>query len=352
MLTHETGRSLAHPPPDDLVSRPTSVTLKSILGDHFFEDDSHRLAIRRHLAAGVLPLKFAYAGSAARTHAELARSAGYQSVIGTVDLEVACLAVAEQRHRLPRSIAEIGPGNGVHTLALLDALGEQSWQAGPGLQYGLGWQCERYTALDFSSTLLTMASRHIRPGLDPRTRFAAAQWDMESGSSTILATIRRGCGPLLVCLLGNTIGNVEDAAGVVRDIGAALGPDDILLLGVALESQQSPQERLAPYQSEVFRRAALEPLRWAGVEPDDVDFRLRWENGAVVGHAVFRRATFVGDTVLPAEHAVRCFSSRRFRPEGVLRLFDPSRWRTLSAAVNEAADHLVVAVSPRGGSHP
>jgi hypothetical protein len=103
-----------------------------------------------------------------------------------------------------------------------------------------------------------------------------------------------------------------------------------------------------PYRTESFRRAALEPLRCAGVESDDIDFRLCCENGTVTGHAVFRAAASLDGQAIPANHTVRCFSSRRFDPQQALDLLDPALWRILHSSVSSAGDHMLVAASPRG----
>ena len=307
------------------------------IGAPFFENHSHQRSVRDHLISGRLPLKFAYAGSAALTHAVLAGSQGYQAVIGAAEFEAAALRALFRLRPPPRQIAEVGPGNGVHTVSLLNALGN------------LGMPCERYLAVDFSRTLLDMAVRRIRRGADPRTAVAAAHWDIESGPSSVLHLGRAPGRPLLLCLLGNTIGNVEDPVGALHNLADSMQSGDVLLLGLTLRSGRSDDELLAPYRSDAFRAAALEPLRCAGVDPADIDFLLDWENDAVIGKAVLRRHSRIGDVDLPAGHRVRCFSSRRFRPDMVTDLLPPPRWRILRVSVHPGGEHLVVAAAPRGG---
>jgi L-histidine Nalpha-methyltransferase len=341
MLTHETGcKPAIIAAPEDRVSEPDTGDppdfSQGLDRAPFFESDSHRGAVAAHVAAGVLPLKYAYAGSAAWTHDESARSSGYRSVIGAVDLEVSVVETLDRRLRVPRHVAEIGPGNGVHTVSLLRALHER------------GFPCAHYTALDFSRTLLDLSSRHIWRAMDPRTGFSAALWDVEAGASPVLEQSRSDGAPLTVCLLGNTIGNVDDPTSVLRNIGVSMRSDDVLLLGVTLAARRTAGETLAPYENEIFRRAALEPLRCAGVDPQDIDFRLHCENGTVIGQAIFRRPAVIAGTAVPARHTVRCFSSRRFRPEQVLLALDPSRWRILHSDITPAGDQMVVAASPRG----
>jgi L-histidine Nalpha-methyltransferase len=93
---------------------------------HYFENSSHRESVIRCIGDGVLPLKFAYAGSAAHTHDRLARSEGYQSVVGLVSHEVDVLLADGFPVEALTRMVEIGPGNGMHTVAFLRLLGSRT----------------------------------------------------------------------------------------------------------------------------------------------------------------------------------------------------------------------------------
>lgn len=99
---------------------------------------------------------------------------------------------------------------------------------------------------------------------------------------------------------------------------------------------------LAPYRTDVFRTAALEPLHAAGVEPDDVEFDVHFADGVVVGQAVFRRSVRVGQWAVPSGHILRCFCSRRFVMEDVRTMFARTGWEVRSVTEDDMQEHAVV----------
>ena len=104
---------------------------------------------------------------------------------------------------------------------------------------------------------------------------------------------------------------------------------------------------LAPYRTNVFRGAALEPLRAAGVRSSDITFDVRFANGVVIGEATFLRSVTVGQQVLQLGHVVRCFRSRRFVTEEVTALFARGGWNVCAAVEDAEHEHAVV-VAERG----
>lgn len=293
-----------------------------------FERPGHRDAVAQGIVNGALPLKFAYAGSAARTHDELAHHQGYRSVTGASSHVRDALREAELDN-MP-ALAEIGPGNGVSSLALLARL--QDLKQPPSAFLGL----------DFSQTLLAIAKRSFERER-PDIRFADELWDVEDGPTTKIGEWRPDGPPLTVLFLGNTIGNLERPGAALRHIQRSMRIGDTLVIGATLRAGNTEAEAmLLPYRNQVFRNAALEPLAASGISPDDVDFRLRYEKDEVVGHAVLLRPLFLLDQELPAGHSVRCFVSRRYLPNEIDDLVSCAGLRPLASSADESADHLVV----------
>jgi hypothetical protein len=133
-----------------------------------------------------------------------------------------------------------------------------------------------------------------------------AVWDIEAGISQFPVRWRTGRRPALTVLLGHTLGNLECAATA----------------------------------------AALEPLKAAGIELDDFDFTVRYLPGVVTGEVVFRRSVTVGDTTVPAGHALRCFYSRRFTADDVFSLFDQTGWSIDNATLDNVGGHMVLSRFP------
>nr|WP_230416158.1 L-histidine N(alpha)-methyltransferase [Micromonospora tarapacensis] len=233
------------------------------------------------------------------------------------------------------TVAEIGPGNGGRSRAFLTRLAHR------------GRPCQRYLALDFSETLLDIACARLARFAGDRMSVDSHVWDIECGTSRGVERWRPGPEPVISCLLGHTLGNVEQPVTALANIRAALRPGDVLLLSVALgpADEPSPVAALAPYRSPEFRAAALQPLLAAGLDEADLEFVLGWKDGVVVGEAVLRRPVQVGGGVLPAGHRIRCFQSRRFRPHDVIAAVGDAGWQVRDALPAPGGSHLVVTAS-------
>src|SRR5580698_7754158 len=202
----------------------------------------HRDAILGHIAASELPLKYAYVGSAAITHAELADSVSYHDAAGSArhEASAACAIAPEALSQM----VEIGPGTGRHTASFLSHVGQK------------GQRVQRYLGLDFSGDLLEMARDTLIRDQDQaapvigRPATEVAWWDLEEGPTDVVERWRTDSGPVLACLLGQTLGNVENPADTLLNLSKSLRPDDFVLLGLAPRFDSAPPDRyLAPYRS-------------------------------------------------------------------------------------------------------
>jgi hypothetical protein len=321
--------------------------IESPYGDSFFETEQHRAAAVRAIRESILPLKFAYTGSGARAHDAFVRSLTLKTEqpltlkteqlkpeelkpeeLKTEELktERQLLPVDEVRSGISREIVEIGPGNGARTAATVQ------WLA------SLGYPCHRLLAVDFSATLLAAARRRISDTADAPV-VDTALWDIEQGSSECVRQWR-GPGPVLACFLGNTLGNVESDVKTLANLHAALNPNDILLVGVMPRRPES--DVLAPYRTDSFVAAVLEPLRAAGVDPDDVGFDLYWSGLRVRGMATFRRALRIDTMDVPPGYRLRCFQSRRYTRAGIVSLMEGAGFLVQRSSVDPAEDHMIV----------
>jgi L-histidine N-alpha-methyltransferase len=297
----------------------------------FFEIPAHETDVINGIVTGHLPLKYAYAGSAAHTHDKLARSSGYRSVIGSHSHEMWALGRYLPYAKLPSSVVEIGPGNGAHSVALLSNL----LHAGAPLR--------RYLGLDFSDTLVTLSRGRIANSLGDCLVVDSGRWDVEAAPSTVIDEWRTDAEAVLIGLFGQTIGNVEDPIKTFTHIYDSSSPGDVLVVTVALLGKDAgPDEVLAPYRTEVFRDAVVEPLRAARIAAEDMELRLNFVDGTVIGDVVLRSPVIVGGHPLAVGHRVRCFRSRRFTAAQVRDLFDRSNWSVEHMAINVQNDHAVI----------
>ena len=283
------------------------------------------------MSRGRLPLKYAYAGSAAFTHDALARTAGYAEVIGAARFEIETLLGA-LTSAPPWQVAEIGPGNGVHSAEFLRLLGEVS-PAGAR---------RRYLGLDFSATLLALALPRIA-GDCPGVECASGWWDVEAGATARISAWRDPRHPVLLCLLGHTLGNLEDPTRALRNLAFSAQPGDLLFVSLSLMPPGADTDAvLAPYRNEVFSAAVLEPLRAADIEGDSVRLGLSLRGRTVLGEAVFTRPVTLGGHEFRNRDVVRCFTSERFLPGEALEALSRTGWQVRGWAVDGDASHLGV----------
>jgi L-histidine N-alpha-methyltransferase len=303
----------------------------------FFESEAHRAEVIAGIAAGIVPLKYAYAGSAAMTHDQLARTDGYRGVVGSAALEADALGCLMPYPALPRELVEIGPGNGQRTVALLSHLRDR------------GAVLDRYLALDFSGTLLDMCRHQLATAMDRQFAVHTGVWDVESGPSTLIDDWRADGRPVVVGLLGQTLGNVESAIDTLVHLYSSMAPGDVLIVTLALVGEQPAEEILAPYRTTLFRDAVLEPLLATGIAPQDVEFQVSLSDATVIGEVVFRAHTTIGPHVIAAGHKVRCFRSQRFEAAHLPAMFDQKRWSLRRIVFDDENVHAVVICARKSG---
>lgn len=303
----------------------------------YFENAEHRADVVAGIVAGIVPLKYAYAGSAARSHDQLARSHGYLDVVGSAALEADALGCLMPYAELPPGLVEIGPGNGMRTVGLLSHL----WDRGAPVR--------RYLALDFSRTLLAICRHELASAVAGRLTVQTGVWDMESGPSPLIDEWRVDGNPIVVGLLGQTLGNVESTVETLAYIYASMTPGDVLVVTLALVGEQPVENILAPYRTPMFRDAVLEPLLATGIAPDDIELQLSVTDATVIGEVVFRSATTVGPHAIEAGHKVRCFRSQRFDAGQLPALFDQKRWSLRRIVFDDENAHAVVICARKSG---
>lgn len=294
-----------------------------------FESAEHEREFAACLARREIPLKFAYAGSAAQTHDELARSAGYQEVVLAVAQEVAVLDGIFLPGP-PIALCDVGPGNGVHSTAFLSQLKLR------------GHLVSSYLALDFSHDLLEICLALIQARLPDLSR-SSGTWDFESGPTPELARWRGTAEPVLVSLLGHTIGNPQDPGSVLRHIRESCAAGDHLLISAALfPKHQTSSEILKPYLTPVFRAAALEPFFAAGVPRENLAFDVQMDGQDVIAEAIVLEDTVAIGVPLHRGERIHCFRSQRFTNDELKGLLEGAGWEVLRSTTDADASHAAL----------
>jgi L-histidine N-alpha-methyltransferase len=298
------------------------------------EDFFHRGNVMRSIAGGHVPLKFAYAGHAAFTHDLYARTVDYSAMMASAPREVEILVTAPCQTAFGGDMVEIGPGNGLHTIALLEHM------SACGLTPG------RYLGVDFSATLLDISSTTLRQHFGPAFPVSTAMWDVESRPAGVIDHWRSGDDPILICLVGHTLGNFEDPLQALRNIAGEARPGDILLASVLLRPASPMGDTpLDAYHTAAFRRAALAPMLTVGMNASEMDFSIEYRDGAFLGEVILPDGASLDDVNLPRGHRFRCFMSRRFESGDVIRLAERAGWSIYTAEVERDSDRMIVVAS-------
>lgn len=167
---------------------------------------------------------------------------------------------------------------------------------------------DRYLFLDFSRDLMALCrSRLEAPNAAlANCNISTEMWDFEVGATDAVERWRQNSS-VLALLIGHTLGNPANPVGVIQNIRNSLRQGDQLLISLSLRSDD--RKTLDSYaSSQVFRAAATEPFRMAGlsITPDDLRLRVD-EYGSIIGTVVLGNSRPFG---VPRE--VTCFRSRRF----------------------------------------
>lgn len=269
----------------------------------------------------VLPLKFAYTGSAAQAHLKLAALDSYKEVTLATVAEADMTISNNQTASL--AIADIGPGDGQHSAAFLRELHKRSQTI------------SSYIGLDFSPELMAVAEQHIQGVLDPVT-VSFERWDIEAGATDHIRAWRKNShAQLMVSFLGQTLGNLEDPIVALRNIRDSVEVADTLLLSVALQiPNRTPDDYLRSYQNPTFMEAIAEPLRMIGIDTKRGKLSLSYEDNAVVGTFTLTadqaiRHPLRSPLTLSAGITIRCFISRRFKSEDIEKMLHTAGWKLL-----------------------
>jgi len=301
-----------------------------------FESEEHERSIWQALKAQAVPLKFAYAGSAAHTHNRLASRSSYQSVATAIDAEIRATLKLLDPNVTGLSICEVGPGNGTHTVAFLRTL------------YQAGTSVLNYLGLDFSRELLSILERQLAQD-EPRLPVHVDTWDFEAEPTTAIDSWRSSSKPVLILMIGHTIGNPYSPLACLKNIFLSSRPGDGLVLSAMLRGTQPVADLVKPYLDSVFIAAALEPLRMGGLNISEGSFHVRWEEStsAIIGEFVLsndQRISYREETIVfSAGSIIRCFLSRRFQQNDIATLLSDAGWLIKDNCLSHDESHLAVA---------
>lgn len=294
-----------------------------------------REAYIRALSRGVVPVKLAYLGNP-REAERLMGLPSYQAITWSLPQEVdqVCSAAGSGG---ACSLADLGVGTGVHLVRLLAECGRR----GVGVTRCLG--------IDLVPEFLAVARSRIEREL-PQIEFTSYEWDFEETRTEAIQKWRARSeftGPLVLTLLGLTLGNVESPARVLRNIRKSCSRQDVLVVDVAT-ARGSRHQMLEPYMSAAFEEATLAPFAAMGFPTDGFRTKVWWEEGSIYSAVEVLQPVRIPDSglVLVPGDGVVVFRSRRYSPGALARLAESTGWVFKRAPRVDELGHLTASLSP------
>lgn len=284
-----------------------------------FESEGQLRAFIRALSGAAIPGKFAYVGEAAVTYNAHALTQEYGQVTRSVaDESSLLLEVWGQELNSIRTLADVGPGNGLHSADLLQRLLATA-----------SWLPSKYLAIDYSLHMAELAKQNMKR-LVREIQVNSILFDIESTFTQASSHLPDALGSIYF-LLGNTIGNVESISRAIEGIRSLAGQGARLLIGCALfDEYRSAESYLKPYRMKTYIDCVLYPLMMIGVPRRSLAFAAEFNPDTKTILTLVRfnedfQANVLGESVtVKAGSTIRCSLSRRFLPGEIPNLL--KRW--------------------------
>jgi uncharacterized SAM-dependent methyltransferase len=295
-----------------------------------FESEDQLRAFIRALSGSAIPGKFAYVGEAAATYNAHALTKEYGQVTRSEADESSLLVEVWGRElNSIRTLADVGPGNGLHSAGLLRRLSATA-----------NWLPSKYLAIDYSLHMAELAKQNVKR-LIREIQVNSILFDIESTFTQASAHLPDVLEAIYF-LLGNTIGNVESISRAIEGIRSLAGNGARILIGCALfDEYRSAESYLKPYRMKTYIDCVLYPLTMIGVPRRLITFTAEFNPDTKTIFTLVRfkedfQANALDENVtVKAGSTIRCALSRRFLPGEI-----PNLLRQCNVSVLGVAEDL------------
>jgi uncharacterized SAM-dependent methyltransferase len=295
-----------------------------------FESEDQLRAFIRALSGSAIPGKFAYVGEAAATYNAHALTKEYGQVTRSeADESSLLLEVWGRELNSIRTLADVGPGNGLHSAGLLRRLSATA-----------NWLPSKYLAIDYSLHMAELAKQNVKR-LIREIQVNSILFDIESTFTQASAHLPDVLEAIYF-LLGNTIGNVESISRAIEGIRSLAGNGARILIGCALfDEYRSAESYLKPYRMKTYIDCVLYPLTMIGVPRRLITFTAEFNPDTKTIFTLVRfkedfQANALDENVtVKAGSTIRCALSRRFLPGEI-----PNLLRQCNVSVLGVAEDL------------
>ena len=218
---------------------------------------------------GEIPLKFTYLGKGAQNWDAIARQRTEGSGINSVEGMLLkkrlndFISTVDKKQNI--NIIDIGCGNGVPILPILDKLKEE------GISF-------TYVPMDISQEMLALAIDTVKKSF-PDTLSKPFQMDFELGQfSDLMYELKKDGSINLMLFLGSTLGNHSDLSRVLTNFRDSMTSKDYLIIGVELTNLAKVRGLLSHYDNKVARLFATYTLNQLGVTDEEYDYDVSWND--------------------------------------------------------------------------
>jgi uncharacterized SAM-dependent methyltransferase len=299
-----------------------------------FESEDQLRAFISALSGSAIPGKFAYVGEAAATYNAHALTTEYGQVTRSIaDESSLLLEVWGRELNSIGTLADVGPGNGLHSAGLLQRL-----------LAAANWSPSKYLAIDYSRHMAELAKQNMKR-LVREIQVNSILFDIESTFTQASAHLPDVLDSIYF-LLGNTIGNVESISRAIGGIRSLAGDGARLLIGCALfDEHRSVASYLQPYRMKTYIDCVLHPLRMIGVPSRSVAFTAEFDPDTKTIFSLARfnedfQANVLDESVaVQAGSTIRCALSRRFLPGEIPSLLKRRNVSVLGMAEDLPSGH-------------
>jgi uncharacterized SAM-dependent methyltransferase len=218
---------------------------------------------------GEIPLKFAYLGEGAQNWDNIARQRtegdGINSAEGMLLKKRLNDFISTVDKKRNINIIDIGCGNGVPILPILEKLNEEAISF-------------TYVPMDISQEMLDLAIETVKKHF-PDTVSKPFQMDFELGQfSDLMYELKKDGSISLMLFLGSTLGNHSDLSRVLTNFRDSMTSKDYLILGVELTNLAKVHGLLSHYDNKIVRPFATYTLNQLGVSEKEYDYDVSWND--------------------------------------------------------------------------
>lgn len=292
---------------------------------------------------GEIPLKFAYLGEGAKNWDRIAKERnegpGINSVEGALLKKRLNDFLSSIDAKNGVNIVDIGCGNGVPVIPVLEKLKEQKISF-------------TYVPMDISKELLDLASKTITSKF-PGSKIKPIQMDFELGQfSDVMYELKKDGSSNLMLFLGSTLGNHSDLSRVLTNFRDSMTSKDFLIVGIELTNLAKVHSIVPHYNTKSAKAFTTFVFGELGVSSSVYEFNASWNDkqNQIEVKAILKKPVKINiaseSFTLEKYENILLARSIKFTEYTATKLFSDVGFRTELLTTAEDRGYLLTMVQP------